>query len=132
MLGPDRPHLLVGCEFTAVCGGLGASNRVALFGRKDNRRSNIGPGKQHNGSRDIILIVRRQTTHGLHCFIEKLCHDRNIGLEDAEVEAPAAAVQKLSRKNGAGYWEPCSAAPAFAPPLETATSAGRSTRSPIM
>jgi hypothetical protein len=39
MLGPDGPHLFVGCEFTAVGGGLGAGNRLALFGRKDDRRS---------------------------------------------------------------------------------------------
>ena len=31
MLGPDGPHLFVGRKFTAVSGGLGASNRLALF-----------------------------------------------------------------------------------------------------
>ena len=31
-----------------------------------------------------------------------------------------------------GYAQLCPAVPAFAPPLDTATSAGRSTRSPIM
>jgi hypothetical protein len=58
MLGPDGPHLFVSREFTAVSGGLGAGNRLALFGRKDNRRWNIGARKLHDRARDIVLIVR--------------------------------------------------------------------------
>jgi hypothetical protein len=62
MLGPDRPHLFVGREFTAVGGGLGAGNYLPLFGRKHNRRMKIGACELHHGARDVILIVRRQTT----------------------------------------------------------------------
>ena len=57
MLGPNGPHLFVGREFTAASGGLGASNRLALFGRKRDRRSKIGACKLHDGARDVILIV---------------------------------------------------------------------------
>jgi len=56
MLGPDRPDLFVGREFAATGRSLGAGNRVALVGRKDNRRSNIGACKLHDGARDVILI----------------------------------------------------------------------------
>ena len=91
MLGPDGPHLFVGREFTAGSGGLGAGNRLALFGRKDNRRRKIGACKLHDGARDVILIVGRQATYGLHCFIEELCHSHNIRSGDVEVEEVAAA-----------------------------------------
>ena len=77
MLGPDGPHLFVGREFTAGSGGLGAGNRLALFGRKDNRRRKIGACKLHDGARYVILIVGWQATHDLHCFIEELCHNHN-------------------------------------------------------
>jgi hypothetical protein len=57
MLGPDGPHLFVGCEFAAASGGPGAGNRLALLGRKHNRRSKIGACKLHDRARDVILIV---------------------------------------------------------------------------
>jgi hypothetical protein len=57
VLGPHGLHLLVGCEFPAAGGGLGAGNRLALFGRKDDRRSKVGARKLHDGARDVILIV---------------------------------------------------------------------------
>jgi hypothetical protein len=86
MLGPDGPHLLVGRELTAVSGSLGASNRLALFGRKNYRRRKIGACKLHDGARYVILIVGRQATHDLHSFIEELCHFRNIWSGWVEVE----------------------------------------------
>jgi hypothetical protein len=86
MLGPDGAHLLVGRELTAISSGLGASNRLALFGRKDNRRRKIGACKLHDGARYVILIVRRQATHDLHCFIEELRHFCNIWSGSAKVE----------------------------------------------
>ncbi len=49
MLGPDGAHLLVGREFTAASGGLGAGNRLALLMRKDNRRRKIGACKLSDG-----------------------------------------------------------------------------------
>jgi hypothetical protein len=57
MLGPDGPDLFFGCEFSAVGGGLGAGNRLALFGRKHNRRSKIGACKLHDSACDVILII---------------------------------------------------------------------------
>ena len=57
MLGLDGPHLFLDGEFTAVSGGLRAGNRLALFGRKDNRRMKIGACKLHDGARDVILPV---------------------------------------------------------------------------
>jgi len=57
MLGPDSPHLFVRREFAAISGGLGASNRLALFRRKDNRRRKIGACKLHHGARYVILVV---------------------------------------------------------------------------
>jgi hypothetical protein len=57
VLGPHGLNLLVGCEFAAAGGGLGAGNRLALFGRKDNRRGKVGARKLHDGARDVILIV---------------------------------------------------------------------------
>jgi hypothetical protein len=33
------------------------SSRLALFGRKDNRRGKVGARKLHDGARDVILIV---------------------------------------------------------------------------
>jgi hypothetical protein len=57
MLGPDRPLLFIGCELTAVSGGFGAGNRLALFGRKHDRRSKIGACKLQDGARYVILIV---------------------------------------------------------------------------
>jgi hypothetical protein len=57
MLGPDSPHLFVRREFAAISGGLGASNRLALFRRKDNRRRKIGACKLHHGARYVILLV---------------------------------------------------------------------------
>jgi hypothetical protein len=113
MLGPDGPHLFFGCELTAVSGRLGASNRLALVGRKDNRYRKIGACKLHDGSRYVILIVRRQTTHGLHSFIEELCHGHNIRWGNVEVEELAAALplplplpharrlQRVGRNSGA-------------------------------
>jgi hypothetical protein len=86
MLGPDGPHLFLGREFTAGGGGPGAGNRLALFGRKDNRRVRIGACELHDGARDVILLVGRQTTHVLHCFVEELCHGDNIGLGGVDVE----------------------------------------------
>lgn len=56
MLGPDGPHLLVGRKFTAVSGGLGAGNRLALVVRKNDRRKTIGACKLHDGSRDVIVV----------------------------------------------------------------------------
>lgn len=99
MLGRHGPHLLVGCEFTALSGGLRAGNRLALFGRKDNRRSRIRACKRHDGARDVILIVGRQATHGLNYFIEELCHGRNIRLGEVEVEE-LAAVWRLDGASG--------------------------------
>src|SRR5271154_485443 len=96
MLGPDGADLFVGCELTAASGGLGAGNRLALFGRKGNRRMKIGACKLHDGPRDIILIVRRQTTHDLHRFIEELCHGYNIPSGRVEVEN-----QPVGRKGAA-------------------------------
>jgi hypothetical protein len=90
VLGPYGSHLFVCCEFTALGSGFGAGNRFALGGGKDNRRSKIGSRKLHDGARDIILIVCRQAPHGLHGFIEKLCHGHNIRWVGIEVERSAA------------------------------------------
>lgn len=86
MLGPHGPYLFVSCEFAALGCGLGAGNRFAFIGRKDNRRGWIRARKPHNGKRDVILVGRRKATHGLYCFIEELCHGRNIRPEGVEVE----------------------------------------------
>ncbi|HMA71891.1 MAG TPA: hypothetical protein VKP67_10445 [Xanthobacteraceae bacterium] len=86
MLGPDGSHLLIARKFTPAGSGLGASDGPALLGRKGNRRRKIRACELHNGTRDVILIVRRQTAHSLKCFIKELCHGRNIGLGEVEVE----------------------------------------------
>ena len=86
MFGPHSLHLLVGCEFTAVGCRLGAGNRLALFRRKDNWGSKVGTCELHDGTRDVILIVRWQSTHDLNCFIKELCHRHNIRLGGVGVE----------------------------------------------
>ena len=46
----------------------------------------IGACKLHDGSRYVILVVRRQSTHRLQCFIEEFCHHHNIRSEWVRVE----------------------------------------------
>lgn len=86
MLGPDGLHLLIGRKFTIAGCRLGASDSLALLGRKGNRRGEIRAREPHDGARDVILIAWRQTAYGLKCFIKEPCHGQNIRLRKVEVE----------------------------------------------
>ncbi len=57
MLGPDGPHLFISRKFPAVGRGLGASDGLALLGRKGDRRRQIRARELYDGAGDIILIV---------------------------------------------------------------------------
>ena len=91
MLGPDRAHLLVRCEFAALRRSPGASDRIAFLRRKSDRRWQIIPSKLHDHTRDVVLLIRRQTAYGLDCIVEELCHAWKILVREIEVQADANA-----------------------------------------
>jgi hypothetical protein len=70
MLSPDGAHLFVGCEFTSISRSLRARYCFAFLGQKDGRCGRPRTCELHDGARDVILIVRRQTAHSLQGFIE--------------------------------------------------------------
>ena len=69
MIGPNGPHLFLGCEFTTGGGGLGRSYSGAFVGRKLDRRRLVVTGKLKNNAGDVILGVHRQTAHGLERLV---------------------------------------------------------------
>jgi hypothetical protein len=85
----------------------------------------IGACKLHDGARDVILVVGRQTTHGLHCFIEELGHGHNIGPGGVEVEqlagrcsdVPPHAGRRPRRRAPSLRWQcGCQFQPKLTPP----------------
>jgi hypothetical protein len=74
VLGPHRAHLVIGRELAARGSGLGTRNRLALVGRKGNRRRQARARELHNDASDFVLFARRQETHGFQGLFKELCH----------------------------------------------------------
>jgi hypothetical protein len=74
-------HLFLSRKFTTSGCGFGACNGLTLLVGKGNRRRKIRACELHDRASDVILLVWRQTAHGLKRFIEESCHRHNIRLK---------------------------------------------------
>jgi hypothetical protein len=66
VFAPHGPHLFVSRKFAAGGGALRGCDGGAF----------LCSGKPENNAGDIVLSVRRKTTCGFNCSVEKFCHGR--------------------------------------------------------